>query len=102
MYGRIICFAFNSSAPNSFANVLKSKRSREEKEDREGPVSVLGRTFGVRGVVDDLNKKVGPREIAPVGNSSVVREASVPYTSHSDSEMGPLRPQNTLPWDLTY
>ena len=60
----------------------------------------VGSEAFVNQIVDTLSPKVGQREIAAVGNSFVVREASVPYSPHFDSKMELLRPQNTLAWSL--
>ena len=51
----------------------------------------VGSEAFVNQVVDSLSPRVGQRETAAVGNSFVVREASVPYSPHFDSKMEPLK-----------
>ena len=48
-----------------------------------------------------IDPEISKGKTTDIGDSFVVREASVAYNAHSDGKMGPLSPQNTLPWEVS-
>lgn len=61
----------------------------------------VGSEVFVNQVADSIDPELSKRKLAIVGQSFVVREAPVAYNAHSDGKMGSLRPQNTVPWNVS-
>ena len=55
----------------------------------------VGSEAFVNQVVDTVSQKEGKRETVTIGDSFVVREPSTPCSPHFDSNIQPLRLQNT-------
>lgn len=52
-------------------------------------------------VASAINPELSKGKTAVIGDSFVVREASVAYNAHSDTKMGALSHKNTIPWKVT-
>ncbi len=63
-------------------------------------IAVGSETF-VNQIAAAINPEISKGKTADIGESFLVREASVAYNAHSDSKMGPLRPPNTVPWKIS-
>ncbi|MFC1766497.1 hypothetical protein ACFL6U_31010 [Planctomycetota bacterium] len=61
----------------------------------------VGSEVFVNQVADAIDPELSKRKTTVMGESFVVREAAVAYNAHSDGKMGPLRPQNIIPWDIS-
>ena len=55
----------------------------------------------VNQVADAVNPELSKRKTAIAGESFVVREPPTVYSVHTDTKLGLLSPQNTLPWKIS-
>ena len=61
----------------------------------------VGSEAFVSQVAAAINPEISKGKTAEMGESFVVREASVAYNAHSDSKMEPLSSKNSVPWHVS-
>ena len=61
----------------------------------------VGSEVFVNQVADSIDPELSKRKTTIMGESFAVRQAPVAYNAHSDGKMGPLRPPNTVFWNVS-
>lgn len=79
--------------------IEENKLMREAKWSQS--IAVGSEAF-VNQVAAAINPELSKRKTTEIGKSFVVREASVAYNAHSDSKMGPLSHEYTVPWKVSH
>lgn len=61
----------------------------------------VGSEAFVKQVAEAINPELSKRKTTLMGDFFVVRETSVAYNVHTDTKMGLLSPENTIPWKVS-